>query len=79
MLAVVKAPMAKVGDVFGRMEAFLLSILFYVVGYLQMAFSNTVHVYAVIEELYKNSCLECRHILCGRDNGPTNHAANRHC
>jgi len=47
MLAVVKAPMAKIGDVFGRMEAFLLSILLYVAGYLQMALSNTVQVYAV--------------------------------
>jgi len=48
MLAVVKAPMAKIGDVFGRMEAFLLSILLYVAGYLQMALSNTVQVYAVL-------------------------------
>jgi hypothetical protein len=47
MLAVVKAPMAKIGDVFGRMEAFLLSVLLYGAGYVQMAASHTVETYAV--------------------------------
>ena len=48
MIAVVKAPMAKIGDVFGRMEAFLLSVLLYVAGYIQMAVSNNVETYAVV-------------------------------
>ena len=48
MIAVVKAPMAKIGDVFGRMEAFLLSVLLYVVGYAQMAASHNVETYAVV-------------------------------
>jgi hypothetical protein len=47
MIAVVKAPMAKIGDVFGRMEAFLLSIILYVAGYVQMAVSTNVETYAV--------------------------------
>ena len=79
MLAVVKTPMAKIGDVFGRMEAFLLSILLYIAGYIQMAFSNNVQVYAVSLGFHLSSCLECRHILCGWDNGLANHATNRHC
>jgi MFS family permease len=48
MIAVVKAPMAKIGDVFGRMEAFLLSVLLYVAGYVQMAASSNVETYAVM-------------------------------
>jgi hypothetical protein len=47
MIAVVKAPMAKIGDVFGRMEAFLVSVLLYVAGYIQMAASSNVQTYAV--------------------------------
>jgi MFS family permease len=47
MIAVVKAPMAKIGDVFGRMEAFMLSVLLYVAGYIQMAASSNVETYAV--------------------------------
>jgi len=47
MIAVVKAPMAKIGDVFGRMEAFLLSVVLYVAGYIQMAASSNVETYAV--------------------------------
>jgi MFS family permease len=49
MIAVVKAPMAKIGDVFGRMEAFLLSVLLYVAGYIQMAASRNVEAYAVTQ------------------------------
>jgi hypothetical protein len=47
MVAVVKAPMAKIGDVFGRMEAFLLSVILSVAGYVQMAASTNVETYAV--------------------------------
>jgi hypothetical protein len=52
MIAVVKAPMAKIGDVFGRMEAFLLSVLLYVVGYAQMAASHNVETYAVVPAVH---------------------------
>ena len=51
MLAVVKAPMAKIGDVFGRMEAFSLSVLLYIAGYVQMAVSNNVETYAVCADV----------------------------
>jgi MFS family permease len=53
MIAVVKAPMAKIGDVFGRMEAFLLSVLLYVVGYIQMAASHNVETYAVVPTMHR--------------------------
>jgi MFS family permease len=45
-IAVVKPPMAKIADVFGRLEAFSLSVLIYVIGYIQMANSNNVRTYA---------------------------------
>jgi hypothetical protein len=55
MIAVIKAPMAKIGDVFGRMEAFLLSVLFYVLGYIQMAASHNVETYAVRQNILLSS------------------------
>lgn len=50
--AVIKPPMAKVADVFGRFEAFCLSILIYVLGYIQMAASNNVQAYASAQIFY---------------------------
>ena len=44
--------MAKVADVFGRFEAFCLSILIYVLGYVQMAASNNVQAYASAQIFY---------------------------
>ncbi|KAG0160297.1 hypothetical protein PDIDSM_7824 [Penicillium digitatum] len=44
--AVIKPPMAKIADVFGRFEAFCLSILIYTLGYIQMAGSTNVQTYA---------------------------------
>jgi hypothetical protein len=79
MIAVVKAPMAKVGDVFGRMEAFLISVLFYIAGYIQMAISTNVETYAVAFFLFLCLYLECRHFLCCWHNGTTDNAANSHC
>lgn len=55
MIAVVKAPMAKIGDVFGRMEATLLSVLLYVAGSVQMAASHSVETYAVKSETILNT------------------------
>ena len=78
MIAVVKAPMAKIGDVFGRMEAFLLSVLLYVVGYIQMAASTNVETYAVCCQICSSTNItERRHILCCGPYGTTDHAANR--
>lgn len=44
--------MAKVADVFGRFEAFCLSILIYVLGYVQMAASTNVETYASAQIFY---------------------------
>ena len=76
IIAVVKPPMAKIGDVFGRMEAFLLSIVLYVAGYIQMAASSNVETYAVNITIVSCSWLECNYILCGWDNGIANHATD---
>ncbi|KAM3416694.1 Siderophore iron transporter mirC [Cercospora zeina] len=52
VLSVVKPPMAKVADVFGRFEAFTLSILFYLTGFVQQAASGTVVTYAAAQIFY---------------------------
>ena len=44
--------MAKVADVFGRLEAFSVSIVFYVLGYIQMASSRNVETYASAQIFY---------------------------
>jgi len=44
--------MAKVADVFGRFEAFCVSILIYVLGYIQMAASTNVQTYASAQIFY---------------------------
>ncbi|BFZ61979.1 hypothetical protein YB2330_003058 [Saitoella coloradoensis] len=46
LLAVIKPPMAKLSDVFGRTEAFAVSLLLYVIGDAQMAGSGSVGTYA---------------------------------
>lgn len=50
--AVIKPPMAKVADVFGRFEAFCVSILIFVLGYIQMAASTNVETYASAQIFY---------------------------
>ncbi|KAJ5929269.1 hypothetical protein N7454_007117 [Penicillium verhagenii] len=50
--AVIKPPMAKVADVFGRFEAFCLSITVYILGYIQMAASTNVQTYASAQIFY---------------------------
>ncbi|KAI9773639.1 MAG: hypothetical protein M1840_006913 [Geoglossum simile] len=52
LMAVVKPPMAKIADVFGRLEAFSLSMFIYVIGYIQMAGSNNVRTYASAQIFY---------------------------
>ena len=44
--------MAKIANVFGRLEAFSFSILLYVVGYIQMAGSNNVKTFASAQIFY---------------------------
>ena len=78
MIAVVKAPMAKIGDVFGRMEAFLLSVVLYVVGYVQMAASHNVETYAVVPMTAQGMTVERCHFLCRGTDRTSNHATNRH-
>ncbi|KAL1881407.1 hypothetical protein VTK73DRAFT_4167 [Phialemonium thermophilum] len=52
--AVIKPPMAKIADVFGRLEAFSFSILLYVLGYVQMACSQNVETYASAQIFYSS-------------------------
>lgn len=52
VLSVVKPPMSKIADVFGRFEAFGLSVLFYVVGFIQQAAANSVYTYAAAQIFY---------------------------
>lgn len=44
--------MAKVADVFGRTEAFLISMLLYVLGYIQQAASRDIGAYASAQIFY---------------------------
>ncbi|PQE14923.1 siderophore iron transporter mirC protein [Rutstroemia sp. NJR-2017a WRK4] len=50
--AVIKPPMAKIADVFGRLEAFSLCVLLFVVGYIQQATSSNVQTYAAAQIFY---------------------------
>ncbi|OJJ43272.1 hypothetical protein ASPZODRAFT_154729 [Penicilliopsis zonata CBS 506.65] len=50
--AVIKPPMAKIADVFGRFEAFCLAIAIYILGYIQMAASSNVQMYASAQIFY---------------------------
>lgn len=50
--AVIKPPMAKIANVFGRLEAFSISVFLYIIGYLQMAASNNVKTFASAQIFY---------------------------
>ncbi|RWA09671.1 hypothetical protein EKO27_g5418 [Xylaria grammica] len=50
--AVIKPPMAKIADVFGRLEAFTICIILYVLGYIQMAASANVQTFAAAQIFY---------------------------
>ncbi|KAK3495174.1 siderophore iron transporter mirC [Neurospora hispaniola] len=50
--AVIKPPMAKIADVFGRLEAFAISIVLCVLGYILMAASKNVETYASAQIFY---------------------------
>ncbi|KAI1330325.1 siderophore iron transporter mirC [Xylariaceae sp. FL0255] len=50
--AVIKPPMAKIADVFGRLEAFSFCILLYVLGYIQEAASKNVQTFASAQIFY---------------------------
>jgi hypothetical protein len=45
-VAVIKPPIGKVADVFGRLEAFTMTILFYTIGYILQASSHNVQTFA---------------------------------
>ena len=51
-IAVIKAPMAKIANAFGRLEAFSFSIFLYIIGYIQMAGSNNVKTFASAQIFY---------------------------
>jgi MFS family permease len=44
--AVIKLPMGKIADVFGRLESFVITILLYTIGYIQQASSANVRSFA---------------------------------
>ena len=44
--------MAKIANVFGRLEGFSISIFFYIIGYIQMAGSNNVKAFASAQIFY---------------------------
>ncbi|TVY83694.1 Siderophore iron transporter mirC [Lachnellula suecica] len=50
--AVIKTPMAKVADVFGRLEAFSMSIFLYVIGYVMMSAASNVQTFAAAQIFY---------------------------
>ncbi|KAI0874708.1 siderochrome-iron transporter MirC [Hypoxylon argillaceum] len=50
--AVIKPPMAKIADVFGRLEAFTFCVVLYVLGYIQMAASANVQTFAAAQIFY---------------------------
>ncbi|KAI4087424.1 MAG: hypothetical protein LQ344_006814 [Seirophora lacunosa] len=50
--AVIKPPMAKIANAFGRLEAFSISVFLYVIGYIQMAGSNSVRTFAAAQIFY---------------------------
>lgn len=52
VLSVVKPPMSKIADVFGRFEAFTLSVFIYSLGYVQQAASDNVKTYAAAQVFY---------------------------
>lgn len=52
IVAVIKPVMAKTADVFGRLEAFSIAVLLYVLGYIQMAASRNVQTYAAAQIFY---------------------------
>ncbi|KAI4259277.1 MAG: hypothetical protein LQ352_000817 [Teloschistes flavicans] len=50
--AVIKPPMAKIANAFGRLEAFCIGVFLYIVGYIQMAASNNVRTFASAQIFY---------------------------
>ena len=52
VLSVVKPPMSKIADVFGRFEAFSLSVFVYMIGYVMQAAANNVKTYAAAQLFY---------------------------
>ena len=52
VLSIAKPPMSKIADVFGRFEAFSLSVFIFVIGYIQQAASNSVRTYAAAQIFY---------------------------
>jgi len=44
--AVIKPPMGKIADVFGRLESFTITVLLYTIGYVQQAASKNVETFA---------------------------------
>lgn len=52
VLSVAKPPMSKIADVFGRLEAFSLSVFLFVLGYIQQAASDSVKTYAAAQIFY---------------------------
>lgn len=52
VLSVAKPPMSKIADVLGRFEAFTISVVIFILGYVQQAASNSVKTYAAAQIFY---------------------------
>ncbi|PUU82461.1 major facilitator superfamily domain-containing protein [Tuber borchii] len=52
LMAVVQPPIAKIAHVFGRTEAFAISMILYILGYIQMAASKNISTYASAQIFY---------------------------
>lgn len=50
--AVLKTPLAKVADVFGRLESFCIAVVLYVLGYIQLAASTGIESFAAGQIFY---------------------------
>ncbi|GME26765.1 Fungal trichothecene efflux pump [Neofusicoccum parvum] len=50
--SVIKPPMGKIADVFGRFESFTFAVVVYTVGYIQQAASNNINTYASAQIFY---------------------------
>lgn len=52
VLSIAKPPMSKFADVLGRLEAFTLSVVIYILGYILQATANDIRTYAAAQIFY---------------------------
>ncbi|OJD35025.1 siderophore iron transporter mirc [Diplodia corticola] len=50
--SIIKPPMGKIADAFGRFESFTFAVVLYTIGYIQQAASNSINTYASAQIFY---------------------------